>query len=202
MIEPAIVLASSSVIRRKLLVNAGLTVEVHPANIDEDAVKAAVRNGNESLSPADVALILAQTKAQTVSERKSGQLVIGADQVLSFQGRIFSKPADKNAARDQLIELRGKSHELISAVAVARDGDIIWSDERNAVLHMREFSNDFLGRYLAKMGPAVTESVGGYKLEGLGVHFFERIDGEYFTVLGLPMLPLLTFLRLQMPELV
>ena len=202
MMGSAIVLASASAIRRELLVNAGFDVEVHPAEVDEDAIKSAVQSGSEPLSPTDVALILAQTKAQTVSEQRHGQFVIGADQILSFDGQIFSKPSDKQAARDQLIKLRGKSHELISAVAVAADGQIVWSDERSAVLHMREFSNEFLGRYLAAAGNSVLETVGGYKLEGRGVQFFDRIVGDYFTVLGLPMLPLLAFLRAQMSDLV
>ncbi|MEM7424705.1 MAG: Maf family nucleotide pyrophosphatase [Pseudomonadota bacterium] len=202
MIETNIVLASGSRIRRELLENAGLNIEVRPADIDEEAIKSAIQNGTESLTPADIALVLAQTKAQTVSEGAPAELVIGADQVLACNNRIYSKPGNKDAARDQLVALRGKSHELISAVAVARNGEIIWSHEQSVVLHMRDFSNDFLGRYLAGMGSGVTETVGGYKLEGLGVHLFEKIDGDYFTVLGLPVLPLLAYLRTEISGLV
>ncbi len=202
MSETKIVLASGSAVRRQLLENAGFEIDVHAAGVDENAIRAAVQNGSESLTPADIALLLAQTKAQTVSEKMPGRLILGADQVLALQGRIFNKPANKDAARDHLIELRGKSHELISAAAVVQNGEIIWSHEQNVVLHMREFSNAFLGRYLAEMGDEVTQTVGGYKLEGLGVHLFERIEGDYFTVLGLPMLPLLSFLRSQIADLV
>ncbi len=201
MIETIIVLASGSTIRRQLLENAGLQVIVYPAEIDEDAIKSALRNGSESLSPADVALVLAQTKSQTVSEAQPGELIVGADQILAFEQKIFSKPVNSEQARDQLFQLRGRTHELISAVAVARAGQIIWSHEQSAVLKMRDFSNEFLGRYLARMESEVTETVGGYKLESLGVHLFEKIEGDYFTVLGLPMLPLLQFLRTQITEL-
>ena len=201
MIQTELVLASGSFIRRKLLEDAGLKFTVQPPDVDETAIKKAVQNGTESLPPADIAQILAQTKAQTVSGQNPDQLTIGADQVLSFEGRLYSKPHSTDAARDQLFELRGNSHELISAVCVARNGETLWSYEQSAVLTMRDFSNEFLGRYLAEMGETVCESVGGYKLEGRGVQLFEKIEGDYFTILGLPLLALLEFLRSQRPEL-
>ena len=197
-----IILASGSQIRRHMLENAGLKISVHPADVDEDAIKSAVQNGTESLLPADVAQILAQTKTQTVSEFKPDALTIGADQVLAFEGTIYNKPKNKQEAQNQLLDLRGKNHELISAVAIAHAGEIIWSHEQSAVLTMRDFSNGFLGRYLAEMGDTVSESVGGYKLEGLGAQLFEKIDGDYFTILGLPLLPVLKFLRTRIPDLV
>jgi septum formation protein len=124
-------------------------------------------------------------------------LVIGADQVLVCDGKIFDKPSTKDEARDQLVTLRGKKHELVSAVAVARHGSTIWSHCAHAQLTMREFSNTFLGYYLAEMGEEITSSVGGYKFEGPGAQLFEKIEGDYFTILGLPLLALLEFLRSQ-----
>jgi septum formation protein len=192
-----IILASASAIRAQLLLNAGLDVKIIPASIDENAVKTAIFEEGGNLPPADFAEILAQSKANSISENHAGNLVIGADQVLVCDGKIFDKPSTKDEARDQLVTLRGKKHELVSAVAVARHGSTIWSHCAHAQLTMREFSNTFLGYYLAEMGEEITSSVGGYKFEGPGAQLFEKIEGDYFTILGLPLLALLEFLRSQ-----
>ncbi len=190
-----LVLASASQIRKQLLEAAGLRFKTKPAGIDEAAIKEAVHAQENEIRPSDIAQLLAQTKASVVSEGYPDALVIGSDQILVAENRLVSKPATKDEALDQLIELRGKSHELISAVAVARNGEILWSFEDVARLSMRNVSTSFLGVYLAEMGEKVTDTVGAYQLEGLGVHLFEKIDGDYFTILGLPLLPLLAFLR-------
>ncbi len=197
-----LVLASASQIRKQLLEAAGLTFITEPANVDEDAIKQAVRGDDSTLRPADIAQLLAQTKASVVSESHPDALVIGSDQILVLEDQLISKPATKDKALDQLIELRGKTHELISAVAVVCRGETLWSYEDVARLSMRDVSSSFLGVYLAEMGDEVTKSVGAYQLEGLGIHLFEKIEGDYFTILGLPLLPLLTFLRTRNPPLV
>ena len=180
-----------------MLAAAGLSFRVHPADIDESAIRESLANGSVEATPGDVAQILAQTKAISIADISPGALVIGADQVLVCDGRIYEKPRDGDAARDQLISLRNKTHSLISAVACARDGAILWHHEQTAFLTMRHFSNEFLGQYLADAGSGVTESVGGYQLEGPGSQLFSMIDGDYFTILGIPLLPLLGFLRTQ-----
>ncbi len=190
-----LILASASQIRSQLLHSAGLTFEVHPADLDEAAIKQVFLTDNTEARPADIAQLLAQTKASVVSEMYPHHLVIGSDQVLVHDGQILSKPNSASDARDQLLDLRGKTHELVSAVSIAAEGQIIWSFEDVAHLAMRAVSNQFVGAYLAEMGDAVTQTVGAYKLEGLGVHLFDKVQGDYFTILGLPMLPLLKFLR-------
>ncbi len=192
--EP-LVLASASAARAALLCGAGLDIEIKPATIDEPSIRAALGAGDRSLKPADIAMLLAHAKALDVSEKSAGRLVIGADQVLVCEGIRFDKPGTRDEARDQLIKLRGKRHELITAVVCARGGEILWSHEDVAALVMRDFSNEFLGGYLAAMGDEVLSSVGGYKLEGLGAQLFEHIEGDYFSILGLPLLALLSFLR-------
>ncbi len=198
--EP-IILASGSKIRKTLLENAGLKIDIKPANIDEDAIKTTFTQNNSQLTPADLAQLLAQTKAKYVSEQNPGILTIGADQILLHDGNIGSKPVSVDQARDQLIEMRGKTHELISTVAVTVDDAILWSCEDTVRLTMRSFSNEFIGTYLATTGNSVRETVGGYKLETLGVNLFEKIEGDYFSILGLPMLPLLGYLRQRNPGL-
>ena len=193
----SLILASASRARASVLAAAGLSFRVHPADVDEPAIRESLANGEVEATPGDVAQILAQTKAATISEVSPDALVIGADQVLVCDGRIYEKPKDGDAARDQLLSLRNKTHSLISAVACARDGSILWHHEQTALLTMRHFSNEFLGQYLANAGPGVTESVGGYQLEGAGSQLFSLIDGDYFTILGIPLLPLLGFLRTQ-----
>ena len=198
--EP-IILASASKIRSSLLTNAGLSIIVQPADVDEGSIKDAFSQNGSQLPPADLAQLLAQTKAISVSEQHRGVLTIGADQILVHNGSILSKPVSVPDARDQLIDMRGKTHELISAVAVACDGEVLWSCEDIVRLTMRPFSNAFLGTYLANAGDGVKDTVGGYKLEGWGVHLFEKIEGDYFSVLGLPMIALLTYLRERNPNL-
>jgi septum formation protein len=186
-----LVLASRSAIRRAVLEAAGIPVEVSPADVDERAIEA----GAGSSSPAAVAALLARSKATAVSARMPSRIVIGADQTLALGRRRFSKPADRAAARQQLLALRGQSHELHSAVAVVRDEAVLYGGVEVARLTMRRFSEAFLDRYLDEAGPAVTTSVGGYQLERIGIHLFERIDGDHFTILGMPILPLLAFFR-------
>jgi septum formation protein len=193
--DPAIILASQSEIRRQMLERAGIAVTICPADIDEATIRTAISNDNEDLEPGDMATILAQAKAVSVSERNHGALVIGADQVLVCDGVRYDKPVDADAARDQLLTLRGKTHTLVSAVACARNGTVTWFHDQTAHLTMRSFSNGFLGSYMARVGADVTSSVGAYKLEGLGVQLFETVEGDYFTILGLPLLALLEFLR-------
>jgi len=190
-----VVLASASRTRRDLLTAAGLDVEAVASGLDERAVIEAVAADRDPLRPADVAAILAEAKAQTVSEQKSGMIVIGADQTLELDGKLFTKPDTVEVARRNLLALRGKTHLLHSAVALVRDGETLWSLTETAALTMRDFSPEFLGRYSAAAGDAILDSVGCYQLEGLGIQLFDKIDSDWFTILGLPMLPLLAKLR-------
>jgi nucleoside triphosphate pyrophosphatase len=186
-----LVLASKSEIRRALLADAGIPVEVSPADVDERGIeeRAATRDAGE------IALVLARAKAHAIAARLPGRLVLGADQTLALGERRFSKPSDRAAARDQLKALRGQTHELHTAVALARDGAIVFEHREVARLTMRAFSDGFLGSYLDAMGGAVMASVGGYQLEKAGVQLFERIDGDHFVILGLPLVALLAYLR-------
>ena len=189
--QSPLILASQSRARRMLLDNAGLAFEALPADIDERAVQA-----NSGLSaPGEIAALLAQEKALFVAARKPGQYVIGADQTLALGLRMFSKPAGRVQAAEQLQTLAGNTHELHSAVAVARDGKVLFSDVSVARMTMRKLTESEINAYLDQAGSAVTTSVGAYQLEGLGVHLFERIEGDHFTILGLPLLSLLAFLR-------
>jgi len=188
-----IVLASGSRIRADLLKNAGLSIEVDPADVDERTVEAPLLTAG--FLPEDLASVLAEAKADDVSARRPGDLVIGADQILAFEGERRTKPDDMEAARRQLLAFSGKTHELHSAVVISRNGEAIWRHVSTARLTMRELSPAFIGHYLAAAGEEVLSSVGAYQLEGLGVQLFERIDGDYFTILGLPLLPLLDELR-------
>ncbi|MFN3129973.1 Maf-like protein [Roseibium sp.] len=189
----ALVLASGSKIRAELMRNAGLTIDVDPANVDERAVEAPLLEAG--FPPEDLASVLAEAKANNVSARRSGDLVIGADQILAFEGERRTKPDDMEAARRQLLAFSGKTHELLSAVVISKDGEAIWRHVSTARLTMRTLSPAFVGHYLAEAGDDVLSSVGAYQLEGLGLQLFEKIDGDYFTILGLPMLPLLAQLR-------
>ena len=185
-----LVLASQSKVRRALLEAAGIPVEARPAHLDERAIEQGVKGG-----PGEVALTLAREKARTVAAMSDRPLVIGCDQTLALGERRFSKPADRAAARDQLLALRGKTHELHSAVSICRNGGVTFGHVAVARLTMREFSEVFLDRYLDQAGSNVTASVGAYQLERTGIHLFEKIEGDHFTILGLPLLPLLDELR-------
>jgi septum formation protein len=186
-----LVLASRSASRRAMLAAAGLPIQVMVPDLDERAVEAAAG----PLEPAKVAMVLAREKAKAIAREKPGRLVIGADQTLALGPRRFDKPGDVAAARTQLEALSGNTHQLHSAVAVVRDGEVLLDAVDTASLTMRSLSQPFLDAYLAAAGPAVLESVGGYQLEKLGIHLFARIEGDHFTILGLPLLPLTAFLR-------
>jgi septum formation protein len=186
-----LILASQSRTRQLLLDNAGVTWEAVPADIDERAVQEA-----SGLSePGAIASLLAREKALAVSAKNPGCLVVGADQTLALGMRLFNKPAGRDQALDQLRALAGNTHELNSAVAVARDGKLVFADIAVARMTMRRMGEGELSAYLEAAGERVTTSVGAYQLEGLGVHLFERIEGDHFTILGLPLLSLLAFLR-------
>lgn len=189
----ALVLASGSRIRADLLKNAGLTFDVDPSSVDERAVEAPLLEAD--FTPEDLAGVLAEAKASDVSGRRPGDLVIGADQILAFDGERRTKPEDMAAARRQLLAFSGKTHELHSAVVLSRNGEAIWRHVSTARLTMRDLTPPFIGHYLADAGDAVLSSVGAYQLEGLGVQLFDKIEGDYFTILGLPLLPLLAELR-------
>ena len=186
-----LVLASQSLTRQALLANAGIDFEAVAADLDERAVQQA----SGLLAPGDIAALLAREKALSVSARQPAKYVIGADQTLAQGERLFSKPAGRPQAAEQLRALAGRSHELHSAVAVARDGKILFEAIAIAGMTMRRLGEAEIDVYLDQAGEAVTSSVGAYQLEGLGVHLFERIEGDHFTILGLPLLPLLAFLR-------
>jgi septum formation protein len=186
-----LMLASQSRARQTLLANAGINFEAVPAEIDERAVQQA----SNLSAPGDIAALLAREKSLSVSSRLTGRLVVGADQTLALGPRLFSKPAGRAQAAEQLSALAGRTHELHSAVAVARDGKILFADVSSARMTMRRLGEAEIDAYLDEAGEAVTSSVGAYQLEGLGVHLFERIEGDHFTILGLPLLQLLAFLR-------
>ena len=186
-----LILASQSRARQALLTNAGISFEAVTAEIDERAVQQA----SGLSAPGEIASLLAREKALSVSARQPGKFVIGADQTLALGERLFSKPAGRAQAAEQLRTLAGRSHELHSAVAVARDGKILFEAAAIAGMTMRRLGEAEIDVYLDEAGDAVTSSVGAYQLEGLGVHLFERIEGDHFTILGLPLLPLLAFLR-------
>jgi len=186
-----LILASQSRARQALLANAGIDFKAVPADIDERAVQ----QSSGLASPGDIAALLAREKTGAVSRQHSGQFVVGADQTLALGTRLLSKPVGRAQAAEQLRALAGNRHELHSAVAVARDGKILFEATSSAGMTMRQLTETEIDAYLNEAGEAVTSSVGAYQLEGLGVHLFERIEGDHFTILGLPLLQLLAFLR-------
>lgn len=188
-----LVLASTSTTRRQLVTAAGIPVELDDPAVDERAVEAPLKA--TGASPAEVALSLAKAKALAVSERRPGRLVLGGDQTLDCEGRAFSKPSDREQAHRQLMALSGRVHHLHAAAALARDGVVIFEAVSSAALTMRVLDAAFVTRYLAAAGETVTRSVGGYQLEGLGIQLFAAIEGDHFTILGLPLVPVLAALR-------
>ena len=188
-----IILASGSPFRKAMLVNAGLDIEAVPAEVDERALEAPLKDSG--VSPEDVASILAEAKASEVSGRKPGALVLGCDQTLSLGDEIFHKPADMEGARRHLLALSGKTHQLNSAAVLCRDGEVLWRHVGDASLTMRKLDPAFIGRHLARVGAKALSSVGAYQIEGEGIQLFEKIEGDYFTIVGLPLLPVLKELR-------
>jgi septum formation protein len=188
-----LILASSSVARHRLFAAAGLEFVVEPARIDEASIKTRFTVNGRSAS--DCALALAEAKARQVAADHPGALVIGADQILVCGGEWFDKPASLAEARSQLQTLRGRVHKLVTAACVVQEQACIWQGERWAKLTMREFSDTFLDAYLAAEGTAVLGSVGAYRLEGRGIQLFAQVEGDYFAILGLPLIELLGFLR-------
>lgn len=188
-----LVLASSSPFRRQLMQNAGLDFVAQAASIDERAIEA--RLSEDRASPESVALALARAKALDVSSRFADAFVIGSDQTMSLGSRVYHKPVSLEEARENLLSLSGKTHHLNSGVAIVRNGEVVWDTVAKAEMTVRSLSADFVDRYLASVGDAVMTSVGAYQLEGEGIRLFESIEGDYFTILGLPMLPLLKALR-------
>lgn len=176
-----------------MLANAGVVFELDPASVDEVAVKSAMKNSGASCD--ETVEALAVTKAQQVSPRHPGSLVVGADQMLLFNEEWLDKPTNIADARLQLKKLRGNEHELVSAVCVVNDGIVIWHHIDRASMTMRPFSEAFLEQYVEKMGEGIFATVGGYAVEGIGAQLFSGIEGDYFTILGMPLLPLLDFLR-------
>ncbi|MFD1511605.1 Maf family protein [Lacimonas salitolerans] len=190
-----LILASGSSIRRQMLERAGVDFDVQVARVDEEMIRDALLV--EQASPRDIADTLAEMKARKISDKRPGALVIGCDQVLSFDGRILSKPISVDDARDQLRALRGQRHQLLSAAVIVEDGQPIWRHVGTVRLMMREFSDTFLDGYLSRNWPGIGDSVGAYKLEEEGVRLFSRVEGDYFTVLGMPLLELLSYLTLR-----
>lgn len=188
-----LILASKSPYRSMLLKNAGVNFSNEAANINERAIEEPLQNSG--VTPEDMAMVLAEAKAQDVSARYKAALVIGSDQTLSLQDRVFHKPVDMEDARRHLLAMSGQTHQLNSAVTLAIDGQTVWRHISVARMSMRELSPAFIGRHLARVGNGVLSSVGAYQFEGEGVQLFDKINGDYFTIVGLPLLPLLKELR-------
>lgn len=190
-----IILASGSKIRAELLENTGLSFEIQPSTIDEKAIRAVF--DNEDTDPADIAEVLAQAKAIDVSQGNADAIIIGCDQILALGSEIFEKPTTREQAQATLFRLRGKTHTLSSAIVIVKNGEVQWRHNEIASLTMRDFSAEFLGKYMALCGDNIYSSPGAYQLENIGIHLFDDIKGDYFSILGFPLLPLLQYLREQ-----
>ena len=188
-----IILASRSLFRSAILKNAGVEFSTESADIDERAVEAPLYKSGAT--PQDVAQVLAEAKALSVSENNPDTVVIGCDQTLSLGDQIFHKPVDMDAARRQLLLFSGKTHQLNSAVVLVKNGETLWRHVSVARMTMRDLDPGFIGRYLGRVGDIALSSVGAYQVEGPGIQLFEEIEGDYFTIVGLPLLPLLNELR-------
>lgn len=189
----SLVLASASPFRRMLLDNAGIAFQAQAADIDERAIEGEIER--QGSSPEEVALVLAEAKARNVGQAFPDAIIIGSDQTMSLGTRVYHKPRDMNEARDHLLSLSGKGHQLNSAIVLTQGNDILWKHVSSARLSVRLLSPDFIDAHLARVGTKALSSVGAYQLEGEGIQLFDAIDGDYFTILGLPMLPLLEKLR-------
>lgn len=190
---PELILASASRTRSEILGGAGVTHRVEPAEVDEGEIKESLKA--EGAATQAAAISLAEIKAREVARRHPEALVIGADQILECGGVWFDKPADRSAAEASLRVLRGRAHALLTGVAVVRGDTLLWHQAERATMVMRDFTDKFLAAYLDEIGDTAFRSVGGYQLEGLGAQLFSRVEGDYFAILGLPLLPLLDFLR-------
>ena len=193
--ENDLVLASASPVRRAMLAQAGLEFMVCPAHVDESAMRDALEA--DGVRPRDIADALAEMKALRISRKSPGCLVLGCDQVLDLDGTVMAKPHSAEDVRAQLASLRNRSHELFSAAVICEDGAPIWRHVGRARLTVRDFSDTWLDGYIARNWPEIGECVGGYKIEAEGVRLFTRMEGDYFTILGLPLLELLSFLTLR-----
>jgi septum formation protein len=189
----SLVLASASPFRRMLLENAGIAFQAKAADIDERAIEGEVER--QGSSPEEVALILAEAKARNVGQAFSDDIIIGSDQTMSLGTRVYHKPRDMNEARDHLLSLSGQVHQLNSGIVLTRGNDILWKYVSSAQMSVRVLRLEFIDAHLARVGKKALSSVGAYQLEGEGIQLFDKIEGDYFTILGLPMLPLLAKLR-------
>jgi len=191
--DARLILASKSPFRATLLKNAGLEFRAEAASIDERSVETPLLEAG--LPPGDIAEVLALAKAEDISSKHPGGLIIGSDQTLSFEDEMLHKPEDMEAARRRLLAFSGKTHHLNSAVVLVRDGTLLWSHVETSSITFRTLTPQFIGRHLANVGEMALSSVGAYQIEGEGVQLFEKVEGDFFSIMGLPLLPLLKELR-------